>query len=79
MDLIRELSCQKEELACETKMLGDRCSSLQTELKESIKAREAIESDANNAKRCLFYVFAGFFKGNCLFLGKSRFISIMIT
>ena len=63
MDLIRELSCQKEELACETKMLRDHCSSLQTELKESIKAREAIEMDANNARRCSFYVFVGFFYG----------------
>ena len=54
MDIIKDLSCQKEELSEEIRQLKERYTSLQTELDTSIKARKKIEADASNAKRSVF-------------------------
>ena len=66
MNLIEVLSSEKEELAKEIRPLRDRCSSLQTGLNDSIKAKEAIELDANNAKRFLVIFRTDFYAAGFL-------------
>ena len=52
--IIEELSCQKEKLTEEVRLLENQCLSLKTELDSAVKAKEAIESDSQHTKRCFF-------------------------
>lgn len=51
IDIIREISHQKDSLAAEVEQLRDRCSSLQIQLNESMIERKAIKQEALDAER----------------------------
>jgi len=49
--IIEELSCQKEKLAEEVRLLEYQCLSLKAEVDSAVKAKEVIELDSQNTKR----------------------------
>ena len=51
IDIIEELSCQKENLAEEVRLLENQCLSLKAEVDSAVKAKEVTELDSQNTKR----------------------------